>query len=151
MIDKDKLQYIVRKRKKAMFYLFVIAALGSALYVAGMIHKQEKNKENAMSGGSFEIIKKVKKEIETKEECNPSENLLKSPVLLSCNVDNGQIRLKESFKIAKTTISDGVFDFQTHGDTCYSTSFHTKEGAFDCRGTMKLKSDKFFIYSCFKK
>lgn len=152
MFDSDKTQYVAQKRKKLIFSLFLVVFFGFVLYVIGAIHEQEKNVEEAASGGLFDIAKKLENGVPGSEEKGiVSVNLLKSPVSLLYSVENDRIKLKEPFRIDKKTITDGVFTFSIHGDTLYSTGFISTKGAYDCKGVTKKKNDRFFIYFCSEK
>lgn len=152
MLEKDKIQYITEKRKKLILSLVFVAVFGSILYISGVIHEQEKNVEKAVSGGLFDIAKKIENEVAEQDAVETfSKNLLKSPVSLLYSIKDDTIRLKETFKINQKVITDGVFTFSTHGDTLYSTGFTSQSGKYDCRGVAKKKNDRFFIYFCTEK
>jgi len=152
MLEKDKVQYITEKRRNLIFSLILVAVFGFTLYVSDMIHKEDDNKEEAASGGLFDIAKKLENEVAgSDEKRTASANLLKTPVSLLYAIQDDKIKLKESFRINKNIITDGVFTFDSHGDTIYSTGFTSKDGTLDCKGVAKRKNDRFFIYFCSEK
>lgn len=152
MLEKDKMQYILEKRKKLIFSLILVTVFGSVLYILGIIHKQDENKEESASGGLFDIAKKLENEVSASAEKKiTSENLLKAPVSLLYSIENDKIKLKETFRINKNLITDGVFTFDTHGNIIYSTGFISKDGSVNCKGVMKTGNDRFFIYFCTEK
>ncbi len=152
MLEKDKIQYIAEKRRKLIFSLVLVAVFGSILYISGVIHEQEKNVEEAASGGLFDIAKKLEDEVSAPDEKRTTPvNLLKAPVSLLYSVENDKIKLKESLRIGKKIITDGSFTFDSHGDTLYSTGFMSKGNSFFCKGGTKSRNDRFFIYFCSEK
>lgn len=156
--------YLSVRRKHFLWGTFALVLFGAILYCASVVSDYaEKNEiENFDDAKEYglgilkrdfalfpenDAAEEEKKEIEKEER---SKNLLKTPILLNCSVENDIAVVKEPFEVAGKKVSEAFFELANHGKTLYSTSFSSKENAVSCRGTLKEGQQKIFVYYCEK-
>ena len=163
--NKDnKSKYIAERRKHFIWGTFALVLFGAILYFASIFsdYAKKNNIEN-FDDVKDNVIGILKKDLEifpessmNQEENNiavkdeKSANILKTPLLLNCSIENGKAVVKEPFNVAKNKITDAVFELGNHGNTLYSLGFSSKENTVFCRGTMKEGEKKIFVYYCEK-
>lgn len=156
--------YLSVRRKHFLWVVFSLVLFGAILYCASVVSDYaEKNEiENFDDAKDYglgilkrdfalfpenDTAEEEKKEIEKEEK---SKNLLKTPILLNCSVEDDRAVVKEPFEVAKNKVTEAVFELASHGKTLYSTGFSSKENAVSCRGTLKEGQQKIFVYYCEK-
>ena len=154
--------YLSVRRKHFLWIVFSLVLFGAILYCASVVSDYaEKNEiENFDDAKDYglgilkrdfalfpenDTAEEEKKEIEKEEK---SKNLLKTPILLNCSVEDDRAVVKEPFEVAKNKVTEAVFELASHGKTLYSTGFSSKENAVSCRGTLKEGQHKIFVYYC---
>ena len=154
--------YLSVRRKHFLWVVFSLVLFGAILYCASVVSDYaEKNEiENFDDAKDYglgilkrdfalfpenDTAEEEKKEIEKEEK---SKNLLKTPILLNCSVEDDRAVVKEPFEVAKNKVTEAVFELASHGKTLYSTGFSSKENAVSCRGTLKEGQHKIFVYYC---
>ena len=156
--------YLSTRRKHFLWITFSLVLFGATLYFASIFSDYaEKNDIETLNDVRKNIVEILKKDFtffpenesagdeknETGKE-DKSKNILKTPLLLSCSVENNKAVVKEPFEVAKNKVTNAVFELGSHGKTLYSLNFSSKENAVFCRGTMKEGQHKIFVYYCEK-
>ena len=162
--SSSKSNYIEERRKRFLWGVFSLVMFGAILYFASIFsdYAKKNNIEN-FDDAKDNVLSILKKDIAIFPEHNTgadekndpakeekSVNILKSPLLLNCSVENGKAVVKEPFNVAKNKVSEAVFELANHGNTLYSMGFSSKENSVFCRGTMKEGEKKIFVYYCEK-
>jgi hypothetical protein len=151
LLDKDKISYIREKRKKLIFSIIVLGGFGFLLY-SGTLIKETNEKNETLSGGLYDIAKKLDNENEeTGYSYGTSGNLLAAPVSVPFTIENDELKVKGSFKVKKEKVVNAVFKIDAHGSTIYSKGFVSDSLNLFCKGTMKKGNDRLFIYFCEEK
>lgn len=151
-MELHKTEYIRKERKKLLVSLTLLVCFGTILYATGMRNKNKPIKEEALSGGLFDIAKKLDSENTSENRSfEKSSNILQTPLSVPFVIENDKIFINESLKIAKREIHNGIFFIKEHGNTIYSTDFTSNDSSIYCKGTMKKGGDRFFIYFCEKR
>ena len=152
------------RRKHFLWGTFALVLFGAVLYCASVVSDYaEKNDIENLEDAKDKIVTVLKHDIalfpeneaseEEKNEAGKEEkskNILKTPLILNCSVENGKAVVKEPFEVAKNKVTNAVFELANHGKTLYSFNFSSKENNVSCRGTMKEGQQKIFVYYCEK-